>query len=92
MELDKEGRRYEQYTPTLPYELSAGADIMVPDGSPYGVRFQQTIQCFASFTFVEVCKVLSAELEKYVIEIEKWDEAHLRSNGQEVRLGGPGMW
>jgi hypothetical protein len=88
MELDKNGERFELFRRDLPYMLSAGADIVVPDGSKYGTRFQKCFMCFAGKPFDQVAAVLQNEMEKYLPTLEGWNEQYLKANGEEVKLGG----
>jgi hypothetical protein len=87
MDLDKSGRRVEQFSGDLPYELSAGAYVDVPDGSKYGRRFQKSFQCFSGKPFAQISGILNNELEKHLCTIEAWDEQFLKDNGQKVQLG-----
>lgn len=87
MELDRNGRRYEQFRRDLPYELSAGAYIDVPDGSKYGIRFSKCFQCFSGKPFDEVSAVLQGEMQKHLGALEEWDSQYLKDNGTKTQLG-----
>ena len=87
MECDKDGQRFERFRHDLPYELSAGAYVDVPDGSKHGTRFQKAAQCFAGKPFDQVGAVLRSEMEKHLPTLEQWDVQHLKDNGKKVQLG-----
>lgn len=87
MELDGDGRRYETFWRGAPYELSTGAHFDVSDGSRYGVRFQKALACFSAMPFERVGAVLMAEMETYLVVVQRWDEAYLRRDGIQVQLG-----
>lgn len=87
MEFDKDGRRFERFRRDLPYELSAGASLILEDGSKYGVRFDKCFQCFAGKPFDQVGAVLETEMEKHLPTLERWDAQYLRENGEKVQLG-----
>ncbi len=87
MEFDKDGHRVEQFRRDLPYELSAGAYVDLPDGSKYGNRFQKGFQCFAGKPFDQVSAVLQSEMEKHLPTLEGWDVQYLKANGEKVELG-----
>jgi hypothetical protein len=87
MELDKDGHRFEQFRRDLPYELSAGANADVPDGSKHGIRFQKGFQCFSGKPFDQVGAILQSEMEKHLPTLEKWDTQYLKANGEKVKLG-----
>ncbi len=87
IELDKKGHRVERFRRDLPYELSAGAYVDVPDGSKYGTRFQKGVQCFAGKPFDQVGTVLRSEMEKHLPTLEQWDVQHLKDNVNKVQLG-----
>lgn len=86
MELDKDGSQVEQFSCNLPYELSAGAYVDVPDGSKYGIRFQKAIQCFSGKPFDQVVAILQSEMEKHLAELEAWDVQYVKDNGKTIRL------
>lgn len=86
MELDKEGRRFEQFRRDLPYELGAGGYVVVQDGSKYGTRFQRAIQCFSGKPFDEVGAVLHSEMENQLRALEAWDVQFLKNYGEKVPL------
>jgi len=87
MEFDKDGQRFERFKPDLPYELSAGASLVVQDGSEYGIRFDKCFQCFSGKPFDHVGPVLQDEMEKHLPALEGWDVQHLKQNGEKVQLG-----
>ncbi len=87
MELDKDGRRVEQFKRDLPYELSAGAYVDVQDGSKYGIRFQKAHRCFVGKPFDQLGAVLQSEMEKHLPMLEGWDAEYLKANGEKVQLG-----
>jgi hypothetical protein len=87
MELDKDGRRFERFSPDLPYELSAGAHVIVEDGSAHGTRFQKSLLCFSGKPFERVGAVLKSEMEKYLCIIKEWDAQYLIEHGDKVKLG-----
>jgi hypothetical protein len=90
MEFDKDGRRFEKYSPNLPYELGAGADLIVQDGSKYGTRFQKAFSCFTGRPFREVPRILRSTMEHHLPLLESWDAKFLLDNGLKVVLGGTG--
>jgi hypothetical protein len=87
MELDKGGRRVEQFSRDLPYELSAGAYVDVPGATKYGDRFQKAIQCFSGKPFYQVSAVLLSEMEKHLPTLQEWDLHYLSTYGRKVQLG-----
>jgi hypothetical protein len=87
MDLDKDGTRFEQFRRDLPYELSGGAYIDVPDGSKYGTRFSEIILCFSGKPFDEVGAVLETEMEEHLPTLEGMGRAYLTDNGQRILLG-----
>ena len=87
MEFGKDGQRYEQFSRDLPYELSAGASLAVPDGSKYGIRFDKCFQCFSGKPFDQVGAVLQCELETHLRTLEQWDVQYLKQNGEKMQLG-----
>ena len=87
MELDKDGHRVEQFKRDLPYELSGGAYVDVPDGSKYGTRFQKAIQCFSGKPFDQVGTILQSGMEKHLPMLEAWDVQYLKDNGKKMTLG-----
>lgn len=87
MELDKDRRRFERFSRNLPYELSAGACIVVDDGSQHGSRIGRVFYCFSGKPFDEVGAVLESEMEKHLPTLEGWNEQYLLEHGQKVRLG-----
>jgi hypothetical protein len=86
MEEDKDGNRFEQFRRDLPYELSAGACVVMHDDSKYGTRFSKIMLCFAAKPFDEVGAVLQSEMEKHLPTLETWDAQYLEDNGQKVQL------
>ena len=88
MGLDKCGRRFEQFRPDLPYDLGAGADVVVQDGTRYGVRFQKIIPCFIGRAFHDVAAVLQGTMEDHLRVLERWDARYLREKGERIQLGG----
>jgi len=87
MECDRDGHRFERFRRDLPYELSAGAFVDVPDGSKYGVRFSDSVQCFSGKPFDQVGAVLQSEMEKHLPTLEGWDVQYLREKGKKSQLG-----
>ena len=87
MEFNKDGQRFEQFRRDLPYELSAGASLVVQDGSKYGIRFDKCFQYFSSKPFDQVGAVLQSEMEKHLPTLEGWNARYLKDNGEKVRLG-----
>jgi hypothetical protein len=86
MELDLKGRRFERFSRGLPYELAAGAYIVVNDEQERKVRFQKSIQCFAGKLFDQVHSTLPHDLRNGLQIVESWDSAYLRQNGARVQL------
>src|SRR5580700_918068 len=82
MEEDKDGNRFEQFRHDLPYELSAGACVVVQDGSKHGTRFSKIMLCFVGKPFDEVGAILQSEMEKHLPTLETWDAQHLKDNCQ----------
>ena len=87
MEFDERGGHFTQFTPDIPYELGAGAGVIVPDTSKYGIRYQKAIQCFAHKPFREVASILKSEMEKHLPLLEQWDLQYLKEHGTKVQLG-----
>lgn len=85
MELDKEGRRVEKFRRDLPYELSAGAYVDVPDGSKYGTRFSKRLQCFSGRPFDQVGAVLRNEMQQHLHILAAWDAQYLKDNGERLQ-------
>jgi hypothetical protein len=88
MELDDKGQRFEQFRPDLPYELTAGVSILVPDDE-YGIRFDSWVMCFAHKPFHQVPAVLRSELETHLVIIEQWTGEYLKTYGRKTKLRGP---
>jgi len=87
MEYGNDGKRFEQFSRDLPYELSAGASLVVQDGSKYGIRFDKCFQCFSGKPFDQVGAVLQRELERHLRTLEQWDAQYLKENGERIQLG-----
>ena len=87
MGLDKDGHRFERFRRDLPYELDAGANVDVPDGSKYGTRFQKGLRCFSGKPFDQVAAVLQSEMQRHLRTMEEWSVQYLKENGQKVQLG-----
>lgn len=83
---DPGGHRFEIFNRELPYELAAGAYIVLRDEFERKVRFQKEIRCFSGMPFDQVHTILRAELQKNLQIIEKWNAANLRSDGIRVHL------
>jgi hypothetical protein len=88
MGLDREGHRFEQFRHDLPYDLSAGAYLVVQDGSKYGIHFSKYIQCFSGKPFDQMSVVLQSEMQKHLPMLKEWDVQYLKDNGKKVQLGG----
>ena len=86
-ELDKEGRRFEKFSPDLPYGLGAGAHFHLPEGSERGIRFQKGITCFSQTPFEKVPAILKSEMEKHLPMLATWDRSYLIQHGKKVMLG-----
>jgi len=86
MELDKHGRRFEQFRRDLPYELAAGAYVDVECDSRHRTRFQKSILLFSGKPFDQVSAVLEGEMRKHLSTLEEWDAEYLKKNGQRVEL------
>jgi hypothetical protein len=89
MEYDADGRRFETFTRERPYELSAGGEIHVDDGSALGARHQKAIVCFCAMPFENVAARLEAEMQRAFDIVRSWTPAYLKGNGLYVRLGRP---
>jgi len=87
MELDKDGNRYESFFEGVPYELAAGANFHVEDGTEFGHRFQKSYSVFSGKPFKDVPEPLPEELRKGAAEIEGWTAEMLRKQGEKVQLG-----
>jgi len=88
MQLDGDRRHFEAFRSDLPYELSAGAHMVVAEESAPGIRFQKSIVCFSDLPFEQVGVVLKDEMEKAFHLIAEWDEQYLRLHGEKVLLRG----
>jgi hypothetical protein len=88
MEYDDKGRGFERFRPDLPYELSAGVSIIVPDAE-YGTRFDSWVVCFVHKPFHQVPAVLRTEMEKHLVIIERWTGEYLKAYGRKTTLSGP---
>lgn len=87
MGLDREGRRFERFLLSLPYQLDAGAYIDNADGSQYGERFQKSINCFNQIPFTMAKSILFDELVRHLVTLESWDSDFLQEHGQRIQLG-----
>ena len=87
MEVGKDGQRFERFRRDLPYELSAGASLVLQDGSKYGVRFDKCFQCFSGEPFDQVGAILQDKLETHLRTLEQWDAQYLKEHGERVQLG-----
>ena len=88
MQLDKHGKRFEEFKRDLPYDLGAGACLLENDGSKHGVRYQKSFLCFFGKPFHEVGAILQSEMEKHLHTLEAWDTQYLKDEGEKVQLGG----
>lgn len=86
MELNQEGRRFEKFTPDLPYGLGAGAYIEFQDGPEYGARLQTAFTCFSDKPFYEVGAILEAKMESSLRVLEGWDVRYLQAHGKKIQL------
>lgn len=86
MELDKNGQRFEKFRRDLPYELSAGASVVVQDDSGHRVRYQRAMQCFSGKPFDQVGGVLLNEMQQHLMSLKKWDVQHLKDCGSQIDL------
>ena len=86
MELDENGRRYEQFRHDLPYELSSGAYIDALQHSKHGIRYQISELRFSGKPFAEVGAVLLKEMEDQLQILDKWDDRYLLDKGIKVEL------
>lgn len=87
MELDEDGNRYEIFFDEVPYELAAGANFHIEDGTQYGHRFQKSFAVFSGRPFKAVPENLLEDLRKGAEEIEEWTAAMLKEHGEKVQLG-----
>jgi hypothetical protein len=87
MEWDKDGHRIEVFKRDLPYSLSAGSDVDVPDGSKDGVRYGIAFRCFSGIPFDKVSAVLRSEMHKALDTLEKFDVQYLKDKGEKTNLG-----
>jgi len=86
MELDASGRRFERFVRDLPYELSAGASLIVQDGSKNRIRVQKAIQCFSDRPFHKISAILLSEMQEHLHTIEAWNAEYLHKNGMKIPL------
>ena len=77
MDLRPDGGYYLSFNPSLPYSMAAGAWI---DQGNW--RFSKRTWCFRSIPFVELERILSAELETSLMLIRNWDSEYLQRNGE----------
>jgi len=87
MGLDEGEKRFELFNPDLPYDLSAGAYVIVEDRSKHGTRYDITIACFLGKPFRDVPGILEREMERHLSTLEKWDAGRLIAQGRKVKLG-----
>lgn len=87
MGCDDEGNRYESFFDFIPYDLSAGANYDVSDGTLYGHRFQKSFLVFSRKPFKIVHETLLQDLWNGAAEIEQWSTEMLKSQGKRVDLG-----
>ncbi|MBU6951606.1 hypothetical protein [Hahella sp. HN01] len=87
MELDENGDRFEKFYETIPYELSAGAQVDIPDGTKYGHRYQKSFSIFKSKPFKDIPNIIFDEMLKADSVIAEWDKNYLIENGKKVILG-----
>jgi hypothetical protein len=86
MELDKEGKRINEFSPDVPYELGAGSFLDVPDGLKQGMRFHKSVICFSGVPFDHLKSILPGELQRTLKILEKWDSPYLKEHGEKVKL------
>lgn len=84
MALDANGRRFEHYTPELPYDLSAGAWIDVPDGG--GTRFGSHSECLSARPLHEITPILLQTMEQHLPKLEAWSVQDLKDKGRRSPL------
>lgn len=72
MELDGNGERFVEYTPDLPYELSAGSFL-----DRDATRYSEKRQCISNISLAALREILAAELERALALITPWDAAYL---------------
>lgn len=86
MGCDKNGRPYDHFRRDLPYDLWAGASVVIQDGSKYGTRFGKWFACFSGRPFDQVGGVLLSEMERHLPTLEAWDETYLKANGEKGEI------
>lgn len=87
MELDEDGNRYEHYFEEIPYELSAGAYINIPDHTEYGHRFQKSFLLFSRKKFKDIPTIITTELKKANEKLAGWNRNILINEGKRVDFG-----
>lgn len=81
MGCDESGRRYEDFSPEIPYEMSCGATY-----EESSCRYTKAITCFRDLTFGKVTERLERELNYYLPTLKSWDADILKREGRCVKL------
>jgi hypothetical protein len=87
MGLDANGRRFEHYRPDLPYDLSAGVYIDVPDGDGGGTRFSSYGECLSAGPLHEITPILLQTMEQHLPKLETWTVQNLKEKGRRSPIG-----
>lgn len=85
--LDPEGNRYQSFSETIPFELSAGVYVDLKDEPPHGRRYYMAFPIwerrpFSSITSEELMRAMELNLST----LNVWSIEMLRANGKAVVL------
>ena len=88
MDLDAQGKHFEQFRPDLPYSLHAGVFLDVYDSPGAGTRFSSPpLTGFVAKPFEEIGAVLLGEMERFLPALAIWDAQALETHGKRSPLG-----
>jgi hypothetical protein len=86
MSLDKTGNRYEVFFSEVPYDLYAGASVILPTDDQRFVRHQLTFQVWCEKPFLTVPAELLAGLRECHLRLTEWDRELLIQTGDRIQL------
>lgn len=83
---DADGKRYESFFESIPYDLTAGAYADCSD-PPHGVRYQTDFVIWDRIPFSSIAPTdLADAMESALTQLNGWTVARLRMNGTAVML------
>lgn len=92
MDLDSDGRRFEEFRRDLPYSLYTGVTYDKYQQGLYGgdgTRYHKRMTCFSGKPFDGIPAMLLSEMERYLPALETWDERSLKDGGEWLSLHSP---